>query len=231
VRDLNKDLEHFNEVLGHCHAHGPVAEIAAEVLPEAIERALAAEEEALKMKGEIAGLKGEIEYLTSDERKECPIDKRHATTERLWQWARETLTGEIADQFWQISANGYLMLENPEYRQRINILRHNARQAKEQAATLTEENARLTAQVAGLRGAATEYLYVMSDSKAGIAVEISAKRRLTEILNSPDPGEKYRAVVDAAKKLWNEIYSEDDVVNDALGELGQTLAALEGDRE
>ena len=57
---------------------------------------------------------------------------------------------------------------------------------------LTEENSRLTAQVAGLRGAATEYLYAMSDSKAGIAVEINAKRRLTEMLNSPDPGEKYR---------------------------------------
>ncbi|NLW90011.1 MAG: hypothetical protein GXY34_00195 [Syntrophomonadaceae bacterium] len=43
MRDLQKDLEWFNEVLGHCHAHGPVAEIAAEVLPEAIKRAIEAE--------------------------------------------------------------------------------------------------------------------------------------------------------------------------------------------
>ena len=55
---------------------------------------------------------------------ERTLDSIHAKTERLWQWARENLTGDIADQFWQITANGSLMTENPEYHQRISVLRH-----------------------------------------------------------------------------------------------------------
>jgi len=53
-------------------------------------------------------------------------DEYYATTERLWQWARENLTGDIAEQFWQIAANGHLMQEQPKYHQRINMLRHKA---------------------------------------------------------------------------------------------------------
>lgn len=52
------------------------------------------------------------------------LDSHYADTERLWQWARENLSGDIAEQFWQIAANGHLMTENPEYHQRINILKH-----------------------------------------------------------------------------------------------------------
>jgi len=52
------------------------------------------------------------------------LDSLYANTERLWKWATETLTGEVADQFWQISANGFLMHENPEYHQQVNMLKH-----------------------------------------------------------------------------------------------------------
>ena len=58
------------------------------------------------------------------ELKQGSLDSMFAKTERLWQWARENLTGDIADQFWQIAANGSLMTENPEHQQRVNILRH-----------------------------------------------------------------------------------------------------------
>lgn len=63
--------------------------------------------------------------------KQSMLDSLYANTERLWKWARETLTGEIADQFWQISANGHLMHENPEYHQRINCLKHEVEEFKE----------------------------------------------------------------------------------------------------
>jgi hypothetical protein len=55
---------------------------------------------------------------------ESILDKKYATEERLWRWARENLTGDLADQFWQIVANGYLITENPEYHQRMNYLKH-----------------------------------------------------------------------------------------------------------
>ncbi|MHB8122633.1 MAG: hypothetical protein ACYDG4_10810 [Desulfuromonadaceae bacterium] len=58
------------------------------------------------------------------ESKQSMLDSLYANTERLWKWAREILTGEVADQFWQISANGVLMHENPEYHQRVNMLKH-----------------------------------------------------------------------------------------------------------
>ena len=68
---------------------------------------------------------GRVRELEEElELKQSTLDSHYAGTERLWQWARENLTGKLSDQFWQIAANGYLLHENPEYHQRINRLKY-----------------------------------------------------------------------------------------------------------
>jgi hypothetical protein len=84
-------------------------------------------------------LRAENQLLWKEaELQQIMTDSRHADTERLWQWARENLTGEIADQFWQIAANGHLMQENPSYQQRIVCLRHKAEAGQERIKQLED---------------------------------------------------------------------------------------------
>lgn len=87
--------------------------------------------------------------------KQSMLDSLYANTERLWKWARETLAGETADQFWQISANGFLMHENPEYHQRINRLKYEVERLKTLSSPSQPSNrvAELEAQNAALREA------------------------------------------------------------------------------
>lgn len=77
------------------------------------------------LKNKISGL--EVDNASLKDELKCKqdvLDKHYANTERLWQWARENLTGETSDQFWHIAANGHLMHENPVYHLRINDLKY-----------------------------------------------------------------------------------------------------------
>lgn len=81
------------------------------------------------------------------------LDSVYAKNERLWQWARETLTGDVADQFWQIAANGSLMHENPEYQHRLNLLKHGNKQLETDIQTVIAERDKLRAKCATMREA------------------------------------------------------------------------------
>ena len=78
--------------------------------PEAINRALQSEKTA--------------------ESRQRTLDDIYAKTERLHDWARENLTGVLAEQFWNICANGSLIEEEPRYHQRFNYMKHRAESAE-----------------------------------------------------------------------------------------------------
>lgn len=76
---------------------------------------------------------------------------------------------------------------------------------KEKIVRLIMENAALRADNAALTGAATDYVYAMSDSKAGITVKIDAKRRLTEIINTSNPGDSLLKELEGTKHYLSQI--------------------------
>jgi len=99
---------------------------------------------------------------------------------------------------------------------------------------LQDENARLTAQVAGLREAIQDALYHIEYG------DTWTFDKLKNALASPDPGEKYREVVEAAKDIMRECENCSGptkyikpgigcIDNCTYGKLRQALAELEGD--
>jgi len=78
--------------------------------PEAINRALQSEKTA--------------------ESRQRTLDDIYAKTERLYDWARENLTGVLVEQFWSICANGSLIGEEPRYHQRFNYMKYRAESAE-----------------------------------------------------------------------------------------------------
>lgn len=98
---------------------------------------------------------------------------------------------------------------------------------------LTEENARLTAQVAGMRDALEFYsnknhwpdgpaVYPGGTPIPPIMKDNGARAR--QVLVSPDPGEKYRKVVEAA---WT-VFKTNGMSGILISDLGKALAELEG---
>jgi len=101
---------------------------------------------------------------------------------------------------------------------------------------LTEENARLTAQVAGLRDVLEFYsnknhwpdgpaVYPGGTPIPPIMKDNGARAR--QVLASPDPGEKYRKVVEAA---WT-VFKTNGMSGILISDLGKALAELEAANE
>lgn len=116
---------------------------------------------------------------------------------------------------------------------------------------LTEENdiqrqaiQNLSAQVAGLRELLTAYPYDLHNPNCKCP-ECEWLDKREKLLSSPDPGEKYRAVVEAAKEFIsklqdcqdskicniNECYICEHDYEPAIEALRQVLADLEGRRQ
>jgi len=81
-----------------------------------------------------------------------------------------------------------------------------AEQLKQDKAALTEENARLTAQVAGLREGLT-LLKHHFDTNNIVKGEVRKEwaEYCNKLLSSPDPGEKYRARIEKMQAALDEI--------------------------